>query len=121
MGFPPRRLVLPDLKLRLPVVQEALSTYDGYGPPKPIAEQNLRACRYKYIVNFENGIKVHKHPIAMTEFWYFHETPDDFQFKRAYSFMYDVKHASVSEKNIWKYYTHPDFNEDGSFKRSPPC
>jgi hypothetical protein len=117
LGFPPRRLVLPDIKLILPLVREALPFRAGYGPPKPIAQQNLSTGRYLYVVNFENGIELHIHPVVMAEYWYFHEKPGDFQYKTEYSFMYDSKDVTVCTSRMWKHDTHPDFNEDGTFKR----
>ena len=120
MGFDPRRLIIPDIQLRLPFVREALPFSRTYGPPKPISQQNLSTGRYLYVVNFDSGIELHIHPVVMAEYWYFHEKPGDFQYKTEYSFMYDSKDVTVCTSRMWKHDTHPDFNEDGSFKRSHP-
>jgi hypothetical protein len=120
MGFPPRRLVVPDLHIRLPLVRESPTSHAGYGPPKPIAQQDLSIGWYMYIVNFENGIQLQMYPSSMTEYWYFCENPGDVRYKTAYSFMYDTKMNFWTEKG-WKYSTHPDFNDDGSFKRTKPA
>jgi hypothetical protein len=120
MGFDPRRLIIPDILLRLPLVREALPFSRTYGPPKPIFQQNLSTGRYLYVVNFENGIELHIHPVVMAEYWYFREKSGNFQYKTSYSFMYDTKEADFCSRQGWKYGIHPDFNEDGSFKRSHP-
>jgi hypothetical protein len=82
MGVPPRRLVMPDLHLRFPCIREV--TGQGYGPPKPLAQQNLklpvsdttrRIYNYFYEVDFNNGIRLdiyHTH-----EIWQFTEVSFD--------------------------------------------
>ena len=60
MCVKPGKVVIPDITLRIPSVREADHPGDGYGPPKPLAQQNLKLSLYNfmYIVDFENGIKL---------------------------------------------------------------
>lgn len=71
MGVPPRKLVVPDIQLRIPWIREITGPRQGYGPPKPLAEQNLKlpeldpitgVYNYIYLVDFENGIRLNIYP-----------------------------------------------------------
>jgi hypothetical protein len=127
MGVPPRRLVVPDLHLRFPCIREVTGQpHEGYGPPKPLAQQNLklpvgdttrRIYNYMYEVDFNNGIRLDIYHTG--ENWYFYENPGDFQYKAHYTFVYSSKVVSWCDRwGLPQTFTHPDFNEDGSFKRA---
>jgi hypothetical protein len=127
MGFPPRRLVAPDLHLKFPCVREAIGRpHEGYGPRKPLAQQNLnlhvgdttrRIYNYMYEVDLNNGLRLdiyHTH-----ETWYFYETlnPGNFRFKAFYTFVYDSKVVRWCDRwGLPQTFTHPDFDEGGTLK-----
>ena len=96
MGFLPRRLVLPDLNLPM-----ALEEYTEFNQG--------RTRRFK-LRNAE--LYVGRLEIA----WVFGTR--DFMSSRSYSFRRDDGLVSLYALLKMEHSRHPDFNEDGSFKRS---
>ena len=111
MGFPPRRLVVPPLKLRIPCVREVSNA--EYGPPKPLTQQNLKITdkyKYMFVVDFGN-VLLYIHSSSMS--WYFR--------KSHYNFCFNDKSLTTIHPDTYERVLHPDFNEDGSFKRTCFC
>jgi len=96
MGFGPRRLVAPDLDL---------------------------PCRSQEYVEFNQGVsrfiklrnaQMYVCPNEIS--WVF--GTDNFMTSRSYSFSRDDGRVSFYALLVMKHSIHPDFNEDGSFKRA---
>ena len=98
MGFPPRRLVLPELDL--PINSEDYTEF------------NQGRCRYIRL----NNARVYVGPDEIS--WLF--GTDDFKTSRSYSFRRDDGRVTFYALLVMNHSWHPDFNEDGSFKRAEP-
>jgi len=96
LGFLPRRLVLPDLDL--PMVS------------KTYVEFNQGVSRFIKLRN------AHLYVGPDETSWQF--GTNDFMTSRSYSFRRAYGLASFYALLVLKHSRHPDFNEDGSFKRS---
>lgn len=127
MGFGPQRLVIPDIQLRIPWIREVAGPHEGYGPPKPLSQQNLKLptidpvagiYNFMYVVDFENGIRLNIYNTCTS--WYFYQAHGDFQYKTHYSFSHPSKQVTFSDRLSYNCDIHPDFNDDGSFKRAKP-
>ena len=98
LGFLPRRLVLPDLDLHV-VSKEYVEINQGVSRFIKLRNAHL------YVCPDENS-------------WQF--GTNDFMTNRSYSFRRADGLVSFYALLIMKHSRHPDFNEDGSFKRSRP-
>jgi len=96
MGFGPRNLVVPDLDL--PINSEDYTEF------------NQGRCRYIKLSNAH----VYVGPVEIS--WVF--LTDDFMTSRSYSFRRADGHVSIYALSKTEHSWHPDFNEDGSFKRA---
>ena len=96
MGFGPRRLVLPEMNL--PMNSEEYTEF------------NQGRTRLFKLRNAE--LYVGQLEIA----WVFGTS--DFMTSRSYSFSRNDGRVSLHALNRMKHSWHPDFNEDGSFKRA---
>ena len=97
MGFPPRRLVLPDLKLKY------TSEYVEFN------EFNESISRWIKLYNacvYVNSDVISWMVIGSGEFG----------LSRSYSFRRDDGRVTLYESLVTKYSRHPDFNEDGTLK-----
>ena len=97
MGFGPRKLVVPDLDLPC--------------ASKEYTEFNQGRCRYIKLSNAH----VYVGPVEIS--WLF--LTDDFKTSRS-SFSRDDGRVSFYAMLKMEHSRHPDFNEDGSFKRAKP-
>ena len=96
MGFQPRRLIVPSFNIRIP--------------------KEYRSG-HVFVVNFDSGIELicwpYKHLFYGTK-WIIN--------KNTTSSLFTENGFIEISRNHWKVdsetYTHPDFNEDGSFKRA---
>lgn len=98
MGFPPRRL--PPSDLNIPMM------FEDY------TEFNQGRTRYYRLRNAELHVGLCE--IA----WVF--GTDDFMLSRSYYFRRDDARVSFYSRLKFEHELHPDFNKDGSFKRSRP-
>ena len=98
LGFLPRRLVLPDLDL--PFIS------------KTYVEFNQGGSRFIKLRN------AHLYVCPDETSWQF--GTNDFMTSRSYSFRRADGRVTLYALLIMKHSRHPDFNEDGSFKRSGP-
>ena len=98
MGFGPRKLVVPDLDLPC--------------ASKEYTEFNQGRCRYIKLSNAH----VYVGPVEIS--WLF--LTDDFKTSRS-SFSRDDGRVSFYAMLKMEHSWHPDFNEDGSFKRTKPA
>jgi hypothetical protein len=99
MGFPPRRLDLADLDL--PFIIEEYTEFHREG-------------RARFIKGLRNA-ELYLCPDIDEVSWVF--GTDDFMTSRSYSFRNDG-HVSIYALCKMEHSWHPDFNEDGSFKRA---
>jgi hypothetical protein len=95
MGFPPRKLVIPSLNIRIPEEQKS---------------------GHLFRIEFDSGIKLILWPYKDLSYetkWIINgNTTSSLFIKNGYTEISRNKWKPNSER-----YTHPDFNKDGSFKR----
>jgi len=98
MGFLPRKLPPSDLNLKIPKEQKS---------------------GHLFSVEFDSGIKLivwpHNYLCYETK-WVINENSTSLLFRKNGSIEISRNHWTVDSEK----YTHPDFNEDGSFKRPRP-
>jgi len=102
MGFKPRRLDVTDLDL--PFLIEEYTEFHREG-------------RARFIKGLRNA-ELYLCPDIDEVSWVF--GTDDFMTSRSYSFRRDGL-ISIYALLKTEHSRHPDFNEDGTFKRSRPC
>jgi hypothetical protein len=99
MGFPPRKLPLSDLNLKIPKEQKS---------------------GHLFSVEFDSGIRLIFWPynyLCYETKWVINENSTSLLFRKNGSIEISKNHWKVDSEK----YIHPDFNEDGSLKRSRPC